>query len=94
MNTHTHSEQNEDVQKRDSARSEGRIVDKAKEPSYVVVSGGTAANDFVNAFGRRCAFVLPGERMVEVDKGHTLGCRAPRLKLFLNPNSLRRWRFL
>jgi len=29
--------------------------------SYVVISGGTAANDFVHAFGTDCAFVLPGE---------------------------------
>lgn len=29
--------------------------------SYIVVSGGTAANDFVQAFGKDCAFVLPGE---------------------------------
>jgi hypothetical protein len=33
-----------------------------RTPSYVVVSGGTAANDFVHAFGKDCAFVLPGER--------------------------------
>lgn len=29
--------------------------------SYVVISGGTAANDFVHAFGTDCAFVLPGK---------------------------------
>ena len=32
-----------------------------KRKSYVVISGGTAANDFVHAFGTECAFVLPGE---------------------------------
>ena len=32
--------------------------------SYVVISGGTAANDFVHAFGTDCAFVLPGESLI------------------------------
>ena len=32
--------------------------------SYVVISGGTAANDFVHAFGTDCAFVLPGESII------------------------------
>jgi hypothetical protein len=42
----------------------GYIDAKEKEKrkrSYVVISGGTAANDFVHAFGENCAFVLPGE---------------------------------
>lgn len=33
----------------------------ASKGSYIVISGGTAANDFVQAFGRDCAFVLPGK---------------------------------
>lgn len=33
----------------------------ARKGSYIVISGGTAANDFVQAFGKDCAFVLPGE---------------------------------
>jgi hypothetical protein len=40
--------------------SDGHRSEKIKG-SYIVVSGGTAANDFVQAFGRDCAFVLPGE---------------------------------
>lgn len=39
--------------------SEPRIAKRSKG-SYIVVSGGTAANDFVQAFGKDCAFVLPG----------------------------------
>lgn len=42
----------------------GRAQGSAKreyKPSYVVISGGTAANDFVHAFGQDCAFVLPGK---------------------------------
>jgi hypothetical protein len=35
----------------------------ASKRSYVVISGGTAANDFVHAFGTDCAFVLPGKSM-------------------------------
>ncbi|KAJ9100888.1 hypothetical protein QFC20_005377 [Naganishia adeliensis] len=38
--------------------SEPRIAKRSKG-SYIVVSGGTAANDFVQAFGKDCAFVLP-----------------------------------
>ena len=34
---------------------------KGSKGSYIVVSGGTAANDFVQAFGKDCAFVLPGK---------------------------------
>ncbi|GHJ86371.1 hypothetical protein NliqN6_2773 [Naganishia liquefaciens] len=30
-----------------------------RKGSYIVISGGTAANDFVQAFGKDCAFVLP-----------------------------------
>jgi hypothetical protein len=40
--------------------TEPRTSGKGKG-SYIVVSGGTAANDFVQAFGKDCAFVLPGE---------------------------------
>lgn len=39
---------------------DGKEKEKRKR-SYVVISGGTAANDFVHAFGENCAFVLPGE---------------------------------
>jgi hypothetical protein len=39
---------------------DGKEEEKRKR-SYVVISGGTAANDFVHAFGENCAFVLPGE---------------------------------
>lgn len=35
---------------------------RSNKGSYIVISGGTAANDFVQAFGRDCAFVLPGKR--------------------------------
>jgi hypothetical protein len=37
-----------------------------RKRSYVVISGGTAANDFVHAFGENCAFVLPGESVFAV----------------------------
>lgn len=39
----------------------GDKTQEKKKRSYVVISGGTAANDFVHAFGENCAFVLPGE---------------------------------
>jgi hypothetical protein len=44
----------------------GKASDNGTDPkrSYVVISGGTAANDFVHAFGTDCAFVLPGESIM------------------------------
>lgn len=41
-------------------------VKRKRKRSYVVISGGTAANDFVHAFGENCAFVLPGESVFAV----------------------------
>ena len=47
----------------DEDEGHGKDLEKGTESkrSYVVISGGTAANDFVHAFGTDCAFVLPGE---------------------------------
>ncbi|KAJ9101732.1 hypothetical protein QFC21_003071 [Naganishia friedmannii] len=43
------------------------IRQQKRKGSYIVVSGGTAANDFVQAFGRDCAFVLPGNGVTDLD---------------------------
>lgn len=37
---------------------------REKKRSYAVISGGTAANDFVHAFGTDCAFILPGKSLL------------------------------